>query len=300
MNTNDPRFDLIQRFRDGSVTEEEHAQVESWLREDAEFRDAWVGYANIDYALSLGVKKSPVQSLPRHQKTVSQWLTWQPVAASIVGILLGTFFTSIVFASVSARVPKLSRKPIALDDPGFENPAQNYQQGFPNGVGVWGGEIDRVTEEEAGFTAKEGQAMLQLTSRGKEGGARVCYIVDLTTLLPESRDRSVEIQVSAAFHTEDEARHNRYSVNLLAYDYEVEEAELLFPDLVEDAVASARQRVDPKPHHSGWQRVVTKLEVPPSARRMIIWLAAREKISTQPKVHRYVDDVKATLITSQF
>lgn len=300
MNTNDPRFDLIQRFRDGSVTEEEHAQVESWLREDPEFRDAWVGYANIDYALSLGVKKSPVQSLPRHKKTVSQWLTWQPVAASIVGILLGTFFTSIVFASVNARAPKLSRKPIALVDPGFEDPAQNYHQGFPNGVGVWGGEIDRVTEEETGFTAKEGQAMLRLTSRGKEGGARACYIVDLTTLLPESRDRSVEIQVSAAFHTEDEARHNRYSVNLLAYDYEVEGAELLFPDLVEDAVASARQRVDPKPHHSGWQRVVTKLEVPPTARRMIIWLAAREKISTQPKVHRYVDDVKATLITSQF
>ena len=142
--------------------------------------------------------------------------------------------------------------------------------------------------------------MLQLTPWGKEGGARVCYIVDLTTLLPESRDRSVDIQVSAAFHTEDEARHNRYSVNLLAYDYEVEEAELLFPDLVEDALASARQRVDPKPHHSGWQRVVTKLEVPPTARRMIIWLAAREKISTQPKVHRYVDDVRATLITSQF
>ena len=217
-----------------------------------------------------------------------------------MGILLGTYFSSVILPSVSARAPKPLRKAIALVDPGFEDSAQNYHPGFPSAVGNWGGEINRVTKEETGFTAKEGQSMLQLTPLGKEGSGRVCYVVDLTTLLPEPLNRSVEIEVSAAFYTDDEARLNRYSVNLLAYDYEVEEAEIRFPELVEDAVASARQRVDAKPHHKGWQRVVTKLGVPPSARRMIIWLAAREKFSTKPMVHRYVDDVKATLITSEF
>lgn len=300
MNTDDPRFDLIQRFRDGSITPEEQDQVESWLREDAEFRDAWVSYANIDYALSLGEKKSPVQSPPRQRRTVSQWLTLQPVAASIMGILLGTFFSSLVFASVSVRAPKPSRKPIALVDPGFESPGQDYHQGFPSGVGYWGGDIDRVTEEETGFSARKGEAMLQLTPRGEKGNSHVYYIVDLTTLLPEPRDRSVEIEVSAAFKTADATEFNRFGVNLLAYDDNVEEAETFSLDLVEDAIASSRLGLNAKPHHKGWQKVVTKLEVPPSARRVIIWLAARGKIQTKPKVHRYVDDVKATLITSKF
>jgi hypothetical protein len=52
MNTNDPRLELIRRCRDGEASTEELAQLDSNLREDADFRQAYVRYINLDVASS--------------------------------------------------------------------------------------------------------------------------------------------------------------------------------------------------------------------------------------------------------
>jgi hypothetical protein len=69
MNTNDPRFELIRRCRDGGASTEELAQLESCLREDTDFRHAYVRYVNLDVALSAVAKAVP---MPETSMTPSQ------------------------------------------------------------------------------------------------------------------------------------------------------------------------------------------------------------------------------------
>ena len=61
MNTNDSRFELIRRCRDGEASTEELAQLEASLLADEGFRQACVRYLNLDVALGAAVKTMPAQ-----------------------------------------------------------------------------------------------------------------------------------------------------------------------------------------------------------------------------------------------
>jgi len=91
MNTNDPRFELIRRSRDAEASSEELAQLESLLREDAEFRQFYVRYINLDVAMGAVAKTVPMLETPmtpaRPRRT--GWLSWRPLAAAAAIVLLG-------------------------------------------------------------------------------------------------------------------------------------------------------------------------------------------------------------------
>ena len=91
MNTNDPRFELIRRSRDAEASSEELAQLESLLREDAEFRQVYVRYINLDVAMGAVAKTVPMLETPmtpaRPRRT--GWLSWRPLAAAAAIVLLG-------------------------------------------------------------------------------------------------------------------------------------------------------------------------------------------------------------------
>ena len=105
MNPNDPRFELIRRCRDGKASAEDLAQLESSLRDDADFRIAYVRYVNLDVALnSVAVPNSqPAITLvaPFPQRSFRcQWrtLAWAAVAAALA---VGAF---VLFKPEPARV----------------------------------------------------------------------------------------------------------------------------------------------------------------------------------------------------
>ncbi len=75
MNTNDPRFELIRRCRDGDATNEELKQLETLLRSDRDFRQAYVRYTNLEVA-SCSVHKSremPVGELSVSKQSRNIW-----------------------------------------------------------------------------------------------------------------------------------------------------------------------------------------------------------------------------------
>lgn len=74
MNTNDPRFEIIRRCRDGEASPDELAQLEAGLRDDTDFRHAYARYINIDVALSAVAKAKPFPigtPTPSHSRRIA-------------------------------------------------------------------------------------------------------------------------------------------------------------------------------------------------------------------------------------
>jgi len=87
MKTNDPRFEIIRRCRDGGASGEERVQLEGWLREDEGFRIAYLRYQNVDLALeTVGMDET---SAPRSETRAVKWKVWPTPAAAAVFAMLG-------------------------------------------------------------------------------------------------------------------------------------------------------------------------------------------------------------------
>lgn len=76
MNLNDPCLELVLRSQMGALSREEHARLESLLREDTPFRDLYVRYVNLDMALTDIASSSPAPAaLPdRWFSVLRRWL----------------------------------------------------------------------------------------------------------------------------------------------------------------------------------------------------------------------------------
>lgn len=89
MKTNDPRFELIRRCRDGEASAHEREELEGLLRDDGNFRLAYLRYVNVDLALETASVAAPVRAEP----LVVRWLAWPTVAAAaafaMIGIIVG-------------------------------------------------------------------------------------------------------------------------------------------------------------------------------------------------------------------
>ena len=95
MNTNDPRWELIRSCRDGEATHEELTKLENLLREDVEFRLAYLRYANV--SLTLETTALSESADPPMKTRIVRWMSrpWLSAAAAfallavVAGLVLG-------------------------------------------------------------------------------------------------------------------------------------------------------------------------------------------------------------------
>ena len=87
MKTNDSRFEIIRRCQDGEASGEELAQLESWLREDEDFRLDYLRYQNVDVALEMVALSET--AVPSSETRAVKWKVWPTLAAAAVFAVLG-------------------------------------------------------------------------------------------------------------------------------------------------------------------------------------------------------------------
>jgi hypothetical protein len=299
MTTDDPRFDLIRRCHDGDATPEDLARLEASLREDAEFRLAYLRYTNLDFALgSLSTSRSVDRAQP------ARWYAWRPLTAAAAGIVFGMLCTSVVFGYVAQRTA-MKKMPLAIYDAGIENAKQLVKDGLPDVTGQWGMDDAQVVPAEHGMNTAQGQHMMRLVPipRDKEvknPASRVYQVLDLRSLLPAGIPVDAEVEVAASFCSEKPETDSRYLIRAIALEEAPEQAMQKFWPKVENAgVVSESQRFSTPPGTVGWQRYSLQMRLPPDSKTLVIIFGAMPPSDeTLPASNHYLDDVQVSLLTS--
>ncbi|MCX6854204.1 MAG: hypothetical protein NTV80_04785 [Verrucomicrobia bacterium] len=307
MNTNDPRFEIIRRCRDGQASTDELAQLEVSLRKDADFREAYVRYMNLDVALSAVAKATPMPAatIAMPKARTPRWYAWRPLTAAAAGLVFGMFCTSVVFGFVAQRVG-VKQTPLVIYDAGLENEKQALEDGLPKGVGHWGMDAARVVSAEDDVKPMQGLHMLRLEPIPKDEQlnnrpSRVYQLLDLRSLPVHDVNGDAEVQVTASFCAEKSVLKSRYVMRVFALDEAPEQATKNFwPKAESNGAVSETQRFDVEPGDAGWHTFSLKLHLPPDSKSLMIILgvAPRNDIPLPPSVH-YLDAVQVSLITPQ-
>lgn len=306
MNNNDPRFELIRRHRDGEATPEELTQLESHLRTDPVFREAYVRYMNLDVALGA-VAKTISPSVKVHVNFRSNWLQWRPLWAAAAGIVLGMFCTSVVFAYVA---PSLERvKTISIE--GFESGVSKTAPGLPRETGRWAGDEAEVVSAERGIKPRNGKKMLRFLSATYPGEnsprsqwGDVYRLVDVRDLAGEGC-KVVRLSASFAQGTVTAEEAFSCSVDAMALDMELIDLSAGYNlTWLGQHSSAASQRKVALSSAGRWQDVSVELPITAETRYVVMHLAvvqdhpAIESGVVQFSSH-YMDDVRLEVISGR-
>ena len=300
---------LIQDHIDGRLSPEEIVRLNACLRADPDVRDLYLEMADAHSCLAaderLWVAPRASESSSIEYKTQPHGVLWHPFVAAVVGIVLGMFCTSMVFAYVA---PSLNRIKTIFAE-GFETGPFHTVPGIPRQLGIWSGDEAETVTETQGVRPLMGRQMLRFISatHPNENSPRsqwgdVYRVVDLAgmTSAPNLRAR-----ISASFACGTNSESNTFSafVEAILIDHELDElpVNVGLPELQQRGCATASRRLPLSESPGAWREVSIEVPLTRAARYLILHLAVQQNhpILTEGAVifpHHYVDDVKISVL----
>jgi hypothetical protein len=209
--------------------------------------------------------------------------------------VIGLFGASVAYGIAIHRGFE-KRTPLAVFEPGFENAQLPLFRGIPRGTGRWGGDAAKVVAGENGVPPKAGRFMLrgELPTRG---AWRVYQVLDLQSLPPGGTRESREIEISASLTTADAVAAVRLFVRVFAVAEAPEEIDDAWLDRRDESVASVMRGLEVPPGVPGWQTIGVSMQVPRTARSLVLFLGARIPDRSARTSPIYLDDVRVSLVT---
>jgi hypothetical protein len=293
---------LFNAALNGTLTDAERPQLAALLKSSAEARQLWFLYHDNECGLSelktsaaTTATSATARSGPSSRGT-SPWFQWRSLTAAAAGLVIGLFGASVVYG-IAIRRGLEKRTPLAVFEPGFEDAQLPLVGGVPRGTGQWGGDAAKVVASENGVPPKEGRFMLRAELPAR-GAWRVYQVLDLQSLLPPGGNReSREIEISASLATADAAAAVRLFVRVFAVTEAPDELDDAWIDRREEAVASAMRGLEVLPGAQGWQTISVSMQVPRTARSLVLFLGARIPDKSARTSSIYLDDVRVSLVT---
>lgn len=309
--------DLIDQHLNGAMSDAARRELEERLLHSAADRARFWELAETHVLVHEGVQQRLAEpeanpasagSIPIALPRVTPrfvWLQWRPLTAAAVGLMLGMFCTSLVWAYVGPHAGKVVR----LLQEGFESGALETLPGLPRETGVWSGDVARVVAAENGLQPRSGAKMLRFVSATFPGeNARqsawgdVYRLVDLRGQVTDGR---AVLRLTASFQAARFPTGEEYScsVELCALEHELTEAPepLALPWVRENSAATALRKV-PLQSDGGWQEAAVEVPVSPQTRFILVHLAVL-RVKPYPPAEpvqfggHYLDDVKLELLT---
>ena len=149
---------LFGAHSDGTITPEEHAELQECLRSDASARRLWFAHQDIDDGLHDLAHVPTANPLTIAKPT--RWLSWRPLAAAAAGIEFGMLCASVAFGYL---MPALSRSRQIWTE-SFESGVARTKPGLPKEAGAWCGDVAEVVAANEQMPAKSGSKMLRFVS----------------------------------------------------------------------------------------------------------------------------------------
>lgn len=301
---NESERQLIDLMLEGSLPEQECAHILSRLEGDPEAL-AYLADRTLlvcalrKYAGRAALRDWATASLagtsPKAVKPLSRWTWVHPLAAMAASLAVGLFSASLVFGFVREKTVG-ERTPYPLTDASFENPELRLTKGFAGGLNQWCGVDSHVVMEENGHLPKDGKYMLRLDSKAR-WPRRVSQAIDLGSLRTNADGATREIEVSAFFLAGDKSVPVRYAIQAFAIGENLADFNDDWNSLREAAIVTGARGVDVKQGASGWQKVALTIQVPSSARTLIISFIARHQDKATIASQDYLDAIALTTRT---
>jgi hypothetical protein len=292
---------LFNAALNGTLTAAEQPQLAALLKSSAEARELWFlyhdnecGLAELKTAAATTAASVTPGGGPSPRGT-SPWFQWRSLTAAAAGLVIGLFGASVVYGLAIHRGWE-KRTPLAVHEPGFENAQLPLVRGVPRATGQWGGDAAKVVVGENGVPPKEGRFMLRAELPAR-GAWRVYQVLDLQSLPPGRSGESREIEISASLAAPDAVAAVRLFVRAFAVTEAPDELDDAWLDRREESIASAMRGIEVMPGAQGWQTLGVSMQVPRTARSLVLFLGARIPDKSARTSPIYLDDVRVSLVT---
>ena len=290
------RNELIDALLDGDISEADFLRLEAELSVDPGSRKAYFDRVALSQALveEAGAVRAEQATVVLPQRSV--WLQWRSLTAAAAGLAIGLFGASVVYG-IAAHRGSEKRTPLAVFEPGFEDMQMPVTVGFPAGAGRWSGDAAQVVVAENGVQAKQGKFMLRLEPVAKSP-LRIFQVLDLRPLPLDAGGESREIEISASFATAVAESSVRYMIRAFAVTEAPEDLDAAWFDRRDESIASVTKGLDALPGAKGWETLGVSIQVPRTARSLVLFFGVRTPDKTARTSPNYLDDVRVSLVTA--
>ncbi len=296
-------FNLFAACSDNSITAQEHEELMQWLRDHPIARRMW--FIHQDMELGLRNQRDTLMVDSSRART---WPLWAPFAATAVGLVIGLFSTSLVYAYFSPGV----RKALTLLEENFEFGTAPLVTGTPGEAGYWSGDHSEVVGEQQGVKPKNGSRMLRFLRADFEGKGNLqpsrtsslLRLVDLRPYRHEFQDGSVVAELSAMLNSSvlpiDRSYFGFVQIHALDAATAATVNEQHWTELNSSAIAltrSAGVELDRIP--STWQRIDCEQRVPAHTDFLLIEIGLKQMPMTRLPAEfadQYLDEVRLSLV----
>jgi len=316
----DPDTNLTDRYMRCELSAEELSEFEGRLRTNkaarAELRRALrldTNLRNLAAQPAEAIAWSGPEAVTRPSAPAPAWAGWlawlspRPFTMAAVGLVIGLFSASVVFAYASPRAVATAERLFALVNGSFENGA--VMAGFPKHAGVWSGDASEVVVAD-GVKAREGRWMMRFVkaegdANSPDGRAMACDVFQLVDLRPLRANLSAAgdslLELSANFsdaRPSDTGLSVTFFCQIFLFKGDANGLHQTWPNSISEAIASGSAHVTTLGGRVGeWTQLTAKSLVPAEADFAVVQISARPNLRVLMPAQLFADDVKLTLKT---
>lgn len=293
-------IDLFERYLAYELSAGEKTALAQRLDSDPEFQAAFAAYLEESQDLRVMLTQSAPEvktDVLSFAKTPSPRRRILPLgAAAAAGILLGVFITSGVWAYAVPKIPKVSRIEVPLVDAGFEDTATPVPAVVPRALNRWNGDASHlVSSGDSAVEPKQGRFMMKMEPVEERPYSRIEQIVDVSHLVP-AEDAAVEF--SASFSCDGAVNQGRMLLVLRAFTAGADEISGSTEKLDDQVTSEARKRVLIPAGSTDWHTGNLRMDLPANTKTIVFSIAAVDLPEASAGSARYIDDIKATIMSA--
>ena len=297
--------DVLNKYLDGSLTEDEALALSNQIEESSEVRERYWELASIHGMVEQTMQSASLQAAtgresaePERRPRVSGL---SRIKTGIAGLAIGVFSVSVVWAFNLPQDEKSDQEIREIVSESFEDPGKEFKSRFPSEAGKWFGEISSISADEA-ISSASGVRVAQFIDNPKVKFSYARYLIDLDEYAKPGQNQSRSVRVEASFFASNPDESSVFQIRLAAFSQEPQEVrpiwndqEVLFDQVLQHVGRNHITKPGQKPD---WQRLEASIEIPPETRSLVISLGAGMVDPNGDKSNHYLDDVRVSLVDS--
>ena len=297
--------DVLNKYLDGSLTEEEAMDLSNRIEESSEVRERYWELASIHGMVEQTMQSASLQATtgresaePERRPRVSGL---SRIKTGIAGLAIGVFSVSVVWAFNLPQDKKSDQEVREIVSESFEDPGKEFKSRFPSEAGKWFGEISSISADEA-ISSASGVRVAQFIDNPNVKFSYARYLIDLDEYAKPGQNQSRSVRVEASFFASNPDDSSVFQIRLAAFSQEPQEVrpiwndqEVLFDQVLQHVGRNHITKPGQKPD---WQRLEASIEIPPETRSLVISLGAGMDDPNGDKSSHYLDEVRVSLVDS--